>query len=175
MLHYDKSDTDVTIYFVDWSEEQLRKHADEIRNSLGNYFLRVTSNTIKRRATSVTAGFSDALMFRNLLSRQFPKLDFSNASTNPLDLETYKLSTNEELLTLLDHLGARVSRSMRNFEVADALHSIVLILRHVRFLGSHLATFLSDDLIGEWPLDNSPTLVGCASARGRLVVLPCRF
>jgi len=53
---------------------------------------------------------------------------------NSLDLETCKLSTNEELLALLDDLGARVSRAMRNLEVADALHTIVLILRHANAL-----------------------------------------
>ena len=129
-----ESITDATIYSVDWSEEQLRKHADEIRNSLGNYFLRVTSNIIKRRAAKVVAADSEPLVFRNLFSRQFPGVDLSDASVDSLDLETCKLSTNEELLTLLDGLGARVSRGMRNLEVADALHSIILILRLVRFI-----------------------------------------
>jgi methionyl-tRNA synthetase len=117
--------------FVDWSEEQLRKHADEIRNSLGNYFLRITSNTIKSRAAKVMGASSDPLSLCDLISRQFPSLGLSRVSMNSLDLETCKLSTNEELLALLDDLGARVSRAMRNLEVADALHTIVLILRHV--------------------------------------------
>lgn len=148
--------TDATVCFVDWSEEQLRKHADEIRNSLGNYFLRVTSNAIKRRAAKATVTSSEPPVLRNLFSRQFPDLDFSDASTNSLDLETCKLSTNEELLTLLDDLGAQVSRSMRNLEVADALHTIVLILRHVRILfDSRSSTLLNNDLTGECTLDNS--------------------
>ncbi|KAH0831886.1 tRNA synthetases class I (M)-domain-containing protein [Lanmaoa asiatica] len=114
---------------VDWSEEQLRKHADEIRNLLGNYFLRITSSAIKNRVVAAATALSEPLVFRNLFSRQFFNLDFSGASTSLLDLETCKLSTNEELLALLDDLGTRVSRSMRNLEVADALHAIVLILR----------------------------------------------
>lgn len=125
-----RREVDATICFVDWSEEQLRKHADEIRNSLGNYFLRITSNVIKSRAAKVTGASSESLVFRNLFSRQFPNLSFVGASTSSLDLETCKLSTNEELLMLLDDLGARVSSSMRNLEVADALNTIVLVLRH---------------------------------------------
>lgn len=80
------------------------------------------------------AADSEPLVFRNLFSRQFPDVDLSDASVDSLDLENCKLSTNEELLTLLDGLGARVSRGMRNLEVADALHSIILILRLVRFI-----------------------------------------
>ena len=121
----------LTSLLIDWSEEQLRKHADEIRNSLGNYFLRITSNTIKSRAAKATAASSDLLSFCDLFSRQFPNLDFSGVSTSSLDLETCKLLANEELLALLDDLGARVSRALRNLEMADALHAIVLILRHV--------------------------------------------
>lgn len=118
----------VTHCVVDWSEEQLRKHADEIRNSLGNYFLRITSNAIKRRAATVIV---DPLPFCDVFSRQFPDVDVWGSWARSADLETCKLSTNEELLALLDGLGARVERAMRNFEVADALHSIVLVLRHV--------------------------------------------
>ncbi|KAF8547451.1 hypothetical protein OG21DRAFT_1517356 [Imleria badia] len=113
---------------VDWSEEQLRKHADEIRNSLGNYFLRVTSNVIKSRAAKVMI---DPLSFRDVFSRQFPNMDVSGSWT---DLETCKLSTNEELLALLDGLGPRVECAMKNLEVADALHTIVLVLRHANAL-----------------------------------------
>ncbi|KAF8443120.1 tRNA synthetases class I (M)-domain-containing protein [Boletus edulis BED1] len=118
---------------VDWSEDQLRKHADEIRNSLANYFLRVTSNVIKRRAARATTT-SESLLYCDLFSRQFPNLDLSGALTSSLDLETCRLSTNEELLALLDDLGGRVSRSMRNFEVGDALQAIVLVLRHANAL-----------------------------------------
>ncbi|KAG9315949.1 tRNA synthetases class I (M)-domain-containing protein [Chiua virens] len=124
---------------VDWSEEQLRKHADEIRNSLGNYFLRVTSNAIKRRAAKVMSASPNRLEFRKYLSLQFPNLCFSGGSTtSSWDLENCKVSTNEELLILLDGLGARVSRSMRNLDVADALHAIVLILRHANALLTNL-------------------------------------
>jgi methionyl-tRNA synthetase len=120
---------------VDWSEDQLRKHADEIRNALGNYLLRVTSKTIRSRAATVTMASSEPLAFRELFSRQFPNMDSKGTPTNWLDLETCKLSTNEELLRLLDDLGPRVSRLMRNYELAEALHSIVLVLRQVsRFL-----------------------------------------
>lgn len=136
-----RREVDATISFVDWSEEQLRKHADEIRNSLGNYFLRITSNVIKNRAAKAITVSSESLVFRNLFSRQFPNLDLVCASASSLDLETCKLSTNEELLTLLNHLGARVSSSMRNLEVADALHTIMLVLRHVSsFSTSSLVT-----------------------------------
>ncbi|KAG1818541.1 tRNA synthetases class I (M)-domain-containing protein [Suillus subaureus] len=37
---------------VDWSPEQLEKHADEIRSLLGNFFLRITSRTIRKRVAS---------------------------------------------------------------------------------------------------------------------------
>ena len=121
----------VTFCVVDWSEDQLRKHADELRNSLGNYFLRITSNAIKRRAAKAIPTSSDPISFPTLFSGQFSHLDFSGASTSSLDLEVCKLSTNEELLALLDDLGARVSHCMNNFDVADALHAIVLVLRHV--------------------------------------------
>jgi len=119
---------------VDWSEDQLRKHADEIRNALGNYFLRVTSKIIRSRAATVTTASSEPLAFRDLFSRQFPNMNFSGSPTNLMDLETRKLSTNGELLRLLDGLGPRVSRLMSNYELADALHAIVLVLRHANAL-----------------------------------------
>lgn len=131
MLQMLRWEVDGAIYFVDWSEEQLRKHADEIRNSLGNYFLRITSNAIRSRAAKVTATSSEPLLFRNLISSQFSDLGLAGTSTSSLDLETCKLSTNGELLMLLDGLGSQVSGSMRNLEMADALHAIVLVLRHV--------------------------------------------
>ncbi|KAF8843388.1 hypothetical protein BDN67DRAFT_1028277 [Paxillus ammoniavirescens] len=125
---------------VDWSEEQLRKHADEIRNLLGNYFLRVTSKAIRQRAGTAIPISSEKPSFQGLLVRQFSGLDLSTtSSTNALDLEGCKPSTNEELIALLDNLGGLVSGHMKNLEVADALHAIVMILRHANALLTTLA------------------------------------
>ncbi|KAF9242666.1 tRNA synthetases class I (M)-domain-containing protein [Melanogaster broomeanus] len=91
---------------VDWSEEQLRKHGDEIRNLLGNYFLRVTSKSIKQRVETASHYLS------------------ATSSTSMRKLEDCKPSTNEEIITLVDNLAGLVSGNMRNLEVAEALHAV---------------------------------------------------
>ncbi|KAN0074748.1 tRNA synthetases class I (M) domain containing protein [Tylopilus felleus] len=107
---------------VDWSEKELQKHADEIRNLLGNYFLRTTSNVIKRRAAKVLTASSDPLSYRDLFSKQLSNLESFKASTSSLDLEHCKLSTNEELLAVLDDLGAQANALLTILEPWSDAH-----------------------------------------------------
>lgn len=114
----------------DWSEEQLHKYTAEIRNLLGNYFLRVTSKVIKDRVTEALAAAQDVSL-QNLLS-QWSKVYFSNGEGRLVDMALDVPYTVQEFLPLLDNLGNVVSGYMKNLEVAESLHSIVQILQHVR-------------------------------------------
>ncbi|KAI6123776.1 tRNA synthetases class I (M)-domain-containing protein [Pisolithus croceorrhizus] len=123
---------------VDWSEEQLRKHTDEIRNLLGNYFLRMTSRIIKNRAKDAISVAKDK-SFRGLLSQQLVNVDLSKT----LDISAYAEldapRTVEAFLPLLDSLGGVVSDCMKNLEVAESLHAIVQVLRYANTLLTNLA------------------------------------
>ncbi|KAI6006466.1 tRNA synthetases class I (M)-domain-containing protein [Pisolithus marmoratus] len=123
---------------VDWSEEQLRKHADEIRNLLGNYFLRMTSRVIKNRVRDAISAAQDK-SFDGLLSRQLANVNLSQT----LDISAYAEldapRTTEAFLPLLDNLGGVVSGCMRNLEVAEGLHAIVQVLRYANTLLTNLA------------------------------------
>ncbi|KAI6108549.1 tRNA synthetases class I (M)-domain-containing protein [Pisolithus croceorrhizus] len=128
---------------VDWSEEQLRKHTDEIRNLLGNYFLRMTSRIIKNRAKDAIAIAKDK-SFRGLLSQQLVNVDLSKT----LDISAYAEldgpRTVEAFLPLLDNLGGVVSDSMKNLEVAESLHAIIQVLRHANTLFTNLAPWSAE-------------------------------
>ncbi|KIJ62562.1 hypothetical protein HYDPIDRAFT_135631 [Hydnomerulius pinastri MD-312] len=127
---------------VDWSEEQLRKHADEIRNLLGNYFLRITSKAIKKRVCEAHSASNEAhTTFQSLLAQQLTSIDLSKpaAITSAVDLDACKPTTNEDILVLLHNLGGLVSGHMQNLEVADALHAIIMILRHANAVFTNLA------------------------------------
>ncbi|KAI5991147.1 tRNA synthetases class I (M)-domain-containing protein [Pisolithus albus] len=122
----------------DWSEDQLRKHADEIRNLLGNYFLRMTSRVIKDRVRDAISAAEDK-SFQKLLSDQLAEVDLSKT----LDIAAYAESnapcTLEDFLPLLNNLGGVVSDCMKNLEVAESLHAIVQVLRHANTLLTNLA------------------------------------
>lgn len=122
---------------IDWSEEQLHKYTAEIRNLLGNYFLRVTSKAIKDRVTEALAAAQDVSL-QNLLS-QWSKVYFSNGEGRLVDMAPDVPYTVQEFLPLLDNLGNVVSGYMKNLEVAESLHSIVQILQHANSLLTNLA------------------------------------
>lgn len=123
---------------VDWSEEQLRKHADEIRNLLGNYFLRMTSRVIKKRVRDAVSVAQDK-SFRGLLSQQLANVDLSKTFDISAYAELDTPRTVEAFLPLLDSLGGVVSDCMKNLEVAEGLHAIVQVLRYANTLLTNLA------------------------------------
>ncbi|OAX41409.1 hypothetical protein K503DRAFT_767691 [Rhizopogon vinicolor AM-OR11-026] len=100
---------------VDWSPEQLEKHADEIRSLLGNFFLRITSRTIRKRVASA------------------PQLTFAQLTDQPLG------GPNGDVLSMLRTLKARVERCMEKFEVGEALDAIILVLREANGALTHTA------------------------------------
>ncbi|KAG2046603.1 hypothetical protein BDR06DRAFT_898939 [Suillus hirtellus] len=100
---------------VDWSPEQLEKHADEIRSLLGNFFLRITSRTIQKRVASV------------------PQLTFVQLLDRSLD------GPNGDVLSSLRSLKGRVEQCMEKFEVGDALDAIILVLREANGALTHTA------------------------------------
>jgi methionyl-tRNA synthetase len=115
----------------DWSEEQLRKHADEIRNLLGNYFLRMTSKVIKNRVSQAISS-TQAQAFQSLLDRLLVHVDLSQTVDTSAYVELEPLMTVEAFLPFLHNVGGAVSHRMKNLEVAEALHAIVQVLRQVR-------------------------------------------
>ncbi|KAG1727801.1 hypothetical protein EDB19DRAFT_1897479 [Suillus lakei] len=100
---------------VDWSPEQLEKHADEIRSLLGNFFLRITSRTIQKRVASA------------------PQLTFAQLIDRSLD------GPNGEVLSSLRALKGRVEQCMEKFEVGDALDAVILVLREANGALTHTA------------------------------------
>ena len=109
----------------------MRKHADEIRNLLGNFFLRITSKAIRNRVGQVLPAEQDK-SFQILLARELVDVDFSKTIDASAFVELDAPPTIEAFLPLLDNLGGVVSQHMNNLEVADALHAIVQVLRQVR-------------------------------------------
>ncbi|EAU82630.2 methionine-tRNA synthetase [Coprinopsis cinerea okayama7 len=107
---------------VDWSFEQLEKHSKELQSLLGNYLLRITSARITAAAA---AGYEQQ----------------SEASPHALNLE---------LAREVDALPRRVQELMNNLEVADALSSILDVLK--------LANKVITD-IAPWSKTCSPALV----------------
>ncbi|KAI6014807.1 tRNA synthetases class I (M)-domain-containing protein [Pisolithus microcarpus] len=123
---------------VDWSEEQLRKHTDEIRSLLGNYFLRITSGVIRNRVSDAISAAQDK-SFQRLLSHQLAEVDLSKTLDISAYAELNAPCTLEDFLPLLGNLGGVVSDCMRNLEVAESLHTIVQVLRHANTLLTNLA------------------------------------
>ncbi|KAI0268086.1 tRNA synthetases class I (M)-domain-containing protein [Gloeopeniophorella convolvens] len=87
---------------VDWSGEQLEKHAAELQSLLGNFYLRVTSTAIRKR------------LHKDLHSNLRPLLEQS--------LETDKL---KEAATPLQTLASVVDGHVKELNLADALEAIV--------------------------------------------------
>ncbi|KAH7885449.1 tRNA synthetases class I (M)-domain-containing protein [Phlebopus sp. FC_14] len=119
---------------VDWSEEQLSKYADEIRNLLGNYFLRITSKALKDRAIKAFPSTPDPT-FRHLFIREFsPDLSEPSAVKDATSMP----STNEDFVPYLDSVGCAVSKHLKNLEVAEALEAIMTLLRQANFVLTNL-------------------------------------
>jgi methionyl-tRNA synthetase len=74
---------------------------------LGNFFLRITSKTIKKRVASA------------------PRLAFAQLLDQSLD------GPNADVLSSLRTLKGRVERCMEKFEVGEALDAIILVLKEV--------------------------------------------
>jgi methionyl-tRNA synthetase len=74
---------------------------------LGNFFLRITSKTIKKRVASA------------------PRLTFAQLLDQSLD------GPNADVLSSLRTLKERVERCMEKFEVGEALDAIILVLKEV--------------------------------------------
>ncbi|KIM54840.1 hypothetical protein SCLCIDRAFT_135951 [Scleroderma citrinum Foug A] len=123
---------------VDWSEVQLRKHADEIRNLLGNFFLRVTSKAIRNRVSEALPAAQDK-SFQTLLARLLVDVDLSKTIDASAYVELDAPPTIEAFLPLLDNVGRVVLHHMKNLEVADGLHAIVQVLRQANGLLTNLA------------------------------------
>ncbi|KAL4081130.1 tRNA synthetases class I (M)-domain-containing protein [Scleroderma citrinum] len=123
---------------VDWSEEQLRKHSDEIRNLLGNYFLRVTSKVIRNRVSRVLPDTRDK-SFQTLLTRHLVDVDLSKIIDTSAYTNVDAPLTTEAFFPLLDNVGGVVLHHMTNLEVADGLHTIVQVLRQANSLLTSLA------------------------------------
>lgn len=97
---------------VDWSQEQLDKHSDELRNLLGNLFMRITSKAIRARI----ANAEEQLDIKALLSST------ERAKALGIDLE---------LMNSVAALGADVQKNFDSLELGDALEAIMLVLRQV--------------------------------------------
>jgi methionyl-tRNA synthetase len=95
---------------ADWSAPQLDKHARELTDLLGNFFLRVASPAIARRV----AGAEWAHSLRGDEAREV--------------LGAATIGRMDELATL----GERVGSLMERLEVAQALEAVVHVLQSVR-------------------------------------------
>lgn len=100
----------LTAVILDWSQEQLEKHAFELQSLLGNFYLRVTSKAIQKRLSPDCHA-------------RFPVL---------ID-ESAKVPALHEAVTSLQSLSQRVDENLQLLQVSDALDAIVqqlLMVRH---------------------------------------------
>jgi len=95
---------------LDWSSEQLEKNAAELQSLLGNFYLRITSATIRRRLPE----------------------DFHLHLRESLQLEQ-SLNTNclNEVVNRLQHLASVVDHHLKELRVAEALEAIIHQLKAV--------------------------------------------
>jgi len=110
---------------VDWSTEQLDKHSDELRNLLGNLFMRITSKAIRARVAKADG----KLDIKALLS------DTEKAKALGVDLE---------LLSSAGALGTTVRRNFDMLELGDALEAIMLVLRQANATMTNSAPWSQD-------------------------------
>ncbi|EIW74547.1 hypothetical protein CONPUDRAFT_140383 [Coniophora puteana RWD-64-598 SS2] len=110
---------------VDWSTEQLDKHSDELRNLLGNLFMRITSKAIRARVAKA----DEKLDVKALLS------DTEKAKALGVDLE---------LLNSVGALGATVRKNFDMLELGDALEAIMLVLRQANATMTNSAPWAQD-------------------------------
>jgi hypothetical protein len=108
--------TEVMFRVIDWSNEQLHKHMDELQSLLGNFYLRMLSKKILKR---LPEGRRHVPLDRRILlsgvTGEGPE------GTDPC----------LELRAKLTDLSERVDAHLKNFEVADALEAIVDVLNTV--------------------------------------------
>ncbi|OJA15355.1 hypothetical protein AZE42_09053 [Rhizopogon vesiculosus] len=94
---------------------RFKDDVDETRSLLGNFFLRITSRTIRKRVASA------------------PQLTFAQLLDQSLD------GPNGGVLPMLRTLKARVERYVEKFEVGEALDAIILVLREANGALTHTA------------------------------------
>jgi hypothetical protein len=102
--------TRVTAYLSvpDWSDVQLNKYRAEIRSYLGNFLLRATSSAIMAPIQKI-----ETRTLENI---------YKDASTS---------DPNREVILQMAKLAPKVKSSLLELEVAEALDSIVSLLRLV--------------------------------------------
>ncbi|XP_006456109.1 hypothetical protein AGABI2DRAFT_210873 [Agaricus bisporus var. bisporus H97] len=96
---------------VDWSQNELEKHSNEIQSLLGNYVLRVTSKKL------------------------FKSLDGTQEMSIKQIYQHYKKQDDSKSKSLVDLIDtqrttpARVKHGIENLEIAEAVRALVLLLR----------------------------------------------
>ncbi|KAH7912233.1 tRNA synthetases class I (M)-domain-containing protein [Hygrophoropsis aurantiaca] len=133
---------------VDWSQEQLEKHADEIKSLLGNFFLRITSNAIAARVAQapvpsktfadLLADFEvdpDAANFAGADAHSSGAGTGSSVGAKPGSTST----TNTDVLISLRRLGGNVQRLIAQHEVGEALDEIIRCLKQANAALTHTA------------------------------------
>lgn len=101
---------------LDWSQNELEKHSNEIQSLLGNYVLRVTSKKL------------------------FKSLDGTQEMSIKQIYQHYKKQDDSKSKSLVDLIDtqrttpARVKHGIENLEIAEAVRALVLLLREVRLI-----------------------------------------
>jgi methionyl-tRNA synthetase len=104
------------VHRKDWSTVQADKYLNEIRSLLGNFFMRITSNAIRSRLSSLPEPTPSLT--------EISSLTFLPGNT----LHEH----NRRVLTTLENLGSSVRSRLEGLDVAEALSLVVLCLREVR-------------------------------------------
>lgn len=94
---------------TDWSEEQLKKHVDELQSYVGNFLLRATSDRMAAQIAGTELRTVDAV---------FADSSFDN-------------SLNREVIAAQRALAGRVGECLKGMEVAEGLQYIVDLLKQV--------------------------------------------
>ena len=125
----------------DWSQDQVEKHHKEIQSLLGNFFLRITSQTIQMRMAGA------------------PHLSLEEIYADEASLALIRT-----LIQATRELPEKVKRYMDALEMADALGAVMELLRLVCFAFSmyfiqysiHQANKTVTD-IAPWKKTSSPS------------------
>lgn len=115
------------LYSPDWSNEQLRKHKDELQSLLGNFYLRLLSKKIISR---LPQSHQHVPLDRSILLKH----ELHQHADSPRESEIANASgVCRELRASLSELSQVVDTRLRKFEVAEALEAIIACLNDVCF------------------------------------------
>ncbi|KAG7097433.1 hypothetical protein E1B28_004777 [Marasmius oreades] len=114
---------------VDWSHDQLSKHHKEFQSLLGNFFLRVTSNTILKRVQDAQTMLKQADTDQAVpISNQETKNWFQDMVSLQQETNKYRAAY-ADLLEATTVLPDKITQNLRKLDVADAMEEIVDVLR----------------------------------------------